>query len=146
MSHDSEPGLHQKVPQSAPEVPPEAYTEETFRHFLTIERKRAERAGRTVLLLLVHLHAADSGSAPAAVASRLFGALTACLREIDFIGWYRAGRVAGAVLVQGPEAPTPDRVRSIETRIRAALRERLSSTIGDRIDVCVLPVRSTTES
>lgn len=146
MSHDIEPGLHQEVPQGAPEGPPEAYTEETFRHFLTIERKRAERSGRIVMLLLVHLHDADSGSVPAAVASRLFKALTTCLREIDFIGWYRTGRVAGAVLVQGPEAPSSDRVRSIEARVRTALRERLTSAIGERIDVRVLPVCSTRES
>ena len=35
----------------------EIYEEAAFRHFLSLERRRAERRGRTLLLLLVDLNA-----------------------------------------------------------------------------------------
>ena len=39
-----------------------------------------------------------------ATAAALFGGLGACVREVDFVGWYREGYVAGAVLTQGGNA------------------------------------------
>lgn len=122
----------------------EAYEEGAFRHFLTIERKRAERSGRSMLLLLVEFKAGRTGDSqiegPAAV--RLFSALTACVREIDFIGWYRSGRVAGAVLTQGPEAPTSEVSQQIGERVAQALSERLPAHVRHRIQVRILQLHS----
>lgn len=127
-----------------PEQAYEAYNEEAFRHFLTIERKRAERSGRSMLLLLVELKAERDGDSlmDASVATRLFSALTACVREIDFIGWYRSGRVAGAVLTQGPEAPASDVSQQIGERVAHALSERLPSHVRHRIQVRILQLHS----
>jgi hypothetical protein len=122
----------------------QAYNEEAFRHFLAIERKRAERSGRSLLLLLVDLKTERDGRAGVApsVAPKLFSALHACVREIDFIGWYRGGRVVGAVLTQGAEAPAPDESRRIGERVAEVLHERLPSHIGRRIQVRVLQLRA----
>lgn len=117
----------------------EAYNEEAFRHFMAIECKRAERSGRSLLLLLVELKADRDGQTgiPPAMASRLFAALTACVREIDFIGWYRAGRLIGAVLTQGTD-PGPDISRQISERVAGLMGERLSGVLGRRLDVRVV--------
>ena len=121
----------------------EAYNEDAFRHFMAIECKRAERSGRSLLLLLVELKADRDGQAgiPPAVASRVFGALTACVREIDFIGWYRAGRLIGAVLTQGADVPGPDTSRQISDRVAALMGERVSGLLGRRLEVRVLQLR-----
>jgi hypothetical protein len=134
--------------ERGPEQAYEAYQEGAFRHFLTIERKRAERSGRSMLLLLVEFKAGrtDESLMEASVAARLFAALSGCVREIDFIGWYRSGRVAGAVLTQGPEAPGQDVSQQIGDRVAQTLSERLPSHIRHRIQVRILQLHSTVKS
>jgi hypothetical protein len=113
------------------------YGEEAFRHLLAIERKRARRSNRSLFLLLVRFKG-NSGSGleiPPALAARLFSGLGLCVREIDFVGWHREGRIAGAVLAQGPQGPTepnPRAVTRIFERVTAVLRRRLPMT-GERI-------------
>ena len=121
------------------------YGEEAFRHLLAIERKRARRSNRSLFLLLVRFKG-NSGSGleiPPALAARLFSGLGLCVREIDFVGWHREGRIAGAVLAQGPQGPTdpnPRAVTRIFERVTTVLRRRLPMT-GERIlDVRVVPL------
>ena len=87
------------------------YSEEAFRHMLAIERKRARRSNRSLFLLLVRFKG-NSGSGleiPPALAALLFSGLGLCVREIDFVGWHREGRIAGAVLAQGHYGAQPSR-------------------------------------
>jgi hypothetical protein len=63
-----------------------------------------------------------------------------CVREIDFVGWHREGRLAGAVLAQGHIRPDAHAVTRIAERVTAVLRGRLPVT-GDRtLDVRVIPL------
>ena len=80
-----------------------AYNEIAFRHFLDIERRRAQRARRTLLLLLVHFRTIRMSRAPLGprISSQVFKALGGCVREVDFVGWHREGKVAGAVVALG---------------------------------------------
>jgi hypothetical protein len=118
------------------------YSEETFRHMLAIERKRARLSNRSLFLLLVRLKG-RSGSGveiPPALAAILFSGLGLCVREIDFVGWHREGRLAGAVLAQGHTRPDAHAVTRIAERVTAVLRGRLPVT-GDRtLDVRVIPL------
>jgi len=118
----------------------QAYNEQAFRHFLAIERKRAERASRSFLLLLVSLRKEMGRGATidAKAASRLFSGLALSVREVDFIGWYRQERVAGAVLTQGLETPDPDAVRAIGERVTQMLGRHLSRRDVQRLQVRVL--------
>jgi hypothetical protein len=77
-----------------------AYNEAAFRHFLDIERKRAEHPAYSVLLVMVSRRMSPGCNATLqhAEASALFSALGASVREADFVGWYRENRVAAAVL------------------------------------------------
>ncbi len=118
----------------------QAYNEQAFRHFLTIERKRAARASRSFLLLLVSLRKEPglSVTITAKAASRLFSGLALAVREVDFIGWYRQERVAGAVLTQGLGMPEPAAVRAIAERVTRVLGQRLSRREAQRLRVRVL--------
>lgn len=142
-AHDIESGLHQEVPQSGPERPAQAYSEETFRHFLSIERKRAERSGRPVLLLLMDFDNRNtrSESMPLADPAGFFSAVAGSVREIDIIGWYRAHTVAGVVLTQRACTLPQDTAVLITTRVVKSLRERLPAYIGDRIQVRSVQLR-----
>jgi hypothetical protein len=116
------------------------YNEEAFRHFLGLERRRSERASRSFVLVLVSLRTSpgETTSIAPALAARLFAGLAECVREIDFVGWFRKERVAGAVLIQGPATPGPEATRRIGDRVTAALTGRVSSRVARRLHVRVL--------
>jgi len=114
-----------------------AYNQAMFRHLLTWERKRFERSGRHFLLLLVELRtpAETDAQFEPRVARRLFDVLWQSLRETDFVGWYREGRVAGAVVTQPLEAAGTNTARAIRERVGEALREKLAPQVAVRLHV-----------
>ena len=128
------------------DCPHQPYSEEAFRYFLGLERKRAERSRRSLLLLLVNLTVDDGGeSIPPAISSKLFSGLSLCVRDVDFIGWYRHGRVAGAVLTQGPDSPALEASEQIGDRVRQLLAKRLPAAVAARLQVRVLQARQTVQ-
>jgi hypothetical protein len=130
------------------ECPHQAYSEEAFRYFLGLERKRAERSGRSLLLLLVNLTTeTEAGETiPSAVSAKLFSGLSLCIRDVDFIGWYRDGKVAGAVLTQGTESPSLEASEQIAQRVTELLGRRLPASITRRLRVRVLQARQSVQS
>lgn len=122
---------------------PEVYDEDTFRHFLAIERRRAERSGRSLLLLLVDIRPEGEGGSAIdpSSADALFLQLATCVREIEVLGWYRTGRSAGAVLTQGAAGPSPEVSRQIGERVAGVLSQRLPARLRARLEVRVLQLR-----
>jgi hypothetical protein len=100
-----------------------AYGEQAFRYFLAVERRRAERSSRPFILVLVR--PGSEGGASGGLAVRLFQILSGCLRQTDFIGWFREGRVIGAVLVQPSESVGADATRLVLERVTSALSSAL---------------------
>jgi hypothetical protein len=124
----------------------EVYNETAFRHFLRLERRRAERLGRSVLLMLVDVRGDERPGGTAldqSTADRIMGVLARCVREVDFVGWYRAQRIAGAVLAQGDGGPAPDVLHGIGARAAARLKRDLPQDVVERTQVRVLQLRST---
>ena len=120
----------------------QAYNEPAFGYFLEIERKRSERSNRPFLLLLVDVKKEPGEpeknlSLDPALATKLFSGLWACLRETDFVGWYRDGRVAGAVLTQPADMPRTDVSGEVGPRIRRLLCEGLPTDVARRLQVRV---------
>jgi len=123
------------------------YNEEAFRYFLQVERKRASRSNSRFLLLLVDLKrdAQQSADFDAPMGARLFASMLPCLRETDFIGWYRQGRVASAVLTQVGETPGVEVSNLVADRVRDALAQSLSSNLASRLQVRVYQVPAMTD-
>ena len=115
--------------------PGRAYNEEAFQYFLEIERKRSELSNRPFLLMLVDFN--KHPRIDAVTADKLFSVLSLCLRETDFIGWYREGRVAGAVLTQHGETDGDDLSDVVRARIGGALRQRLPSDLARQLQTRV---------
>jgi len=122
-----------------------AYSEEAFRYLLAIERKRAECSGRPFFLLLVDLKRAFAGSASmdADVALMVFKGLSAALRDTDFTGWYREGRIAGAVLAQLSDAVGERVSHAVSERVREQLLSCVPPTIASRLQTRILQVPRT---
>jgi len=119
------------------------YNEEAFRYFLEIERKRSKLSNRPFLLLLVDLKKRSttaSADIERATSDKLFSALALCLRETDFLGWYRANTVVGAVLTQHADAVDAGVQEAVRTRVVETLSKKTSSHIASRLQVRVYQV------
>jgi hypothetical protein len=121
----------------------QAYNEEAFRYFLDIERRRAARAQRPVVLLLMDVKEPSVAGADidALLAAKLFSGLLLCLRETDVIGWYRENRIVGAVLNQLDRAPGPNVPLAVRERVSGAIRKGLPPEIAGRLRVRVYQLR-----
>jgi len=120
-----------------------AFNQEAFRYLLETERRRAERAGRPILLLLVGLKDTAKRSVPFADAGAeaVLRGLWACVREVDIVGWFREERVAGAILPQGPEPLHPEAPRLIGERTSRVLLQHIGDLAGPEVQVRVLQLR-----
>jgi hypothetical protein len=117
----------------------EAYDEEAFLYFLEIERKRSEASNRPFLLMLVdfkRFSGLDASIDPVA-ARQLFSALTLCLRETDFVGWYREGRVVGAVLTQHGEPEGDEISEVVRRRVGTRLERQLPADLFGNLQLRV---------
>ena len=116
----------------------QAYNEPAFRYFLNIERNRAQRRDRSIALVLVSARQGQKQTLDRMgdrSTDAVFGALTSSVRDADFVGWYREGRVAAAVLAMGDATPSGVR-KQLADRVSRQLRERMAANAdGMRIRV-----------
>lgn len=119
------------------------YDQEAFRHFLALERRRAERSGRSLLLLRVSLkpHRGKSVRLSPTTADTVFSTLSLSVRDVDYVGWHRDGYVASAVLTQGARIPDPGVVRDISQRVVSVLNRDLPPDVADCVRVRVRLLR-----
>lgn len=150
LRHPAQPAMSGSVPAYAgfeTGRPGRAYNEAAFKHFLAVDRRRAERSMGFLLLVLVTLRLPDGRAAklPEATAAALFRGLGSAIREVDFVGWYREGRVAAAALVQRAGAP-PDARHLVAERVVLALKKRLSAGQARQLSVHVVRLGSKARS
>jgi len=115
------------------------YNEAAFWHFLDVDRRRAERSTRSLLLVLVAVRQSAGRSAKLtdATAAALFRGLDACVREVDFVGWYWEGHVAAAVLPQGVKA-AGEVTHLVAERVLRALKKLLPAEQSRNVRVRVV--------
>jgi len=113
----------------------QTYNQAAFRYFLAVDRWRADRSQRLVILVLASVRQGPGRSAELTqgTAATIFAGLATSVREVDFVGWYHEGRVAGAVLAQGSGAL--DERGSITKRIVATLKKSLPADCAENLQV-----------
>ena len=114
------------------------YNETAFHYFLAADRSRAQRSPRAMVLVLVSLRLSPGRSdfLTDSLASTLFTGLVTCVREVDFVGWYRQDRVAGAVLPQGAVSSSELRslvLKRILTSLKTSLPAHAISNLHVRV-------------
>jgi hypothetical protein len=105
-----------------------AYNQEAFRYFLAKESKRSERSGRFCQIILVcstdeHGRIVEMN---VDVAKTVIAAASRSFRETDYIGWYREGRIVGAVLT----VLTQESMALVPTQLQPRLAECLRADLG----------------
>jgi hypothetical protein len=125
----------------------QAYNEEAFRYFLALECRRAEVSGKPFLLLLVDLEGRVPREQPIDPGP-LFTALSSCLRETDFVGWYREGRIAGGVLTQHGTEVATTLTSVLKQRVREALAAAMTTELayGAHIRIYQVPGQRAAQS
>jgi hypothetical protein len=106
----------------------DGYNQEAFRYLLKSESKRSDRSGYFCQILLVYWTDAQGRDVRmnSHAAKTVMAALSRSLRETDYIGWYRDGHIAGAVLtVLAQEA-----MAQVPTQLQPRLMEILRAELG----------------
>jgi hypothetical protein len=115
----------------------QAYNETTFRHFLAIERRRAECSMRSALLILVTIRRTPN-TLPDGTAAAIFRGLGDSIREVDFAGWFRQGRVVGALLAQSTSTATDHARQLLADRVMQTLKHLLPADQSKLLSVRVI--------
>lgn len=117
----------------------QAYNETTFRHFLAIERRRAECSMRSALLILVTIRRTPkTAMLTDGTAAAIFRGLGDSIREVDFVGWFRQGRVAGAVLAQSTSTATDKARQLLADRVMRTLKQMVPADQSNLLSVRVI--------
>lgn len=109
-------------------------SEPLFRRFLSLERRRCERAESRFGLLLVELEPLQKTLAAHAIENVAL-ALAGVMRETDITGWYEPGATLGVILtaLNGAERETVESV--VVERVQGTLARHLSPTDAERVRI-----------
>jgi len=115
------------------------YNQEAFRYLLESESKRSERSGRFCQILLVHWTDAEGRivQMDSHAAKRVIVAASRSLRETDYIGWYRDGRIIGAVLTVLVKESMAQVASHLQKRLAEVLQSELSIEESRRFQIRV---------
>jgi len=122
--------------------------ERLFKQAVTRERKRADRSGLTMALLLVGLpnRPGKQGTAHAAVVAN---ALSMVASEFDILGWFEPSCVMGLIVLEIDHADQSGTCDRLESTVRSAIRlqghEELAQYLSIRLRVYPKPTISTEE-
>jgi len=100
--------------------------ENAFNSMLYLERRRAERAQKRFVLVLIDLHKAFGNGRKDTYITPIFTALSVVTRETDIVGWYLDRKIVGVI---GTELGTAnDQV--VQERFLSKMREVFEKAIG----------------
>ena len=116
-----------------------AYNQEAFRYLLESESKRSERSGRFCQIILVY-SSDEHGRIVQMnfdVAKIVIAAASRSFRETDYIGWYRDGRIVGAVLTVLVQESMAQVASHLQKRLAEILQSELSIEESRRLQIRV---------
>jgi PleD family two-component response regulator len=112
------------------------YNEKAFQSLLASESKRSERSGYSFNILLIY--STDKHGLTVQMdhdmADTVVTALSRTLRETDYIGWYREGRIVGGVLTVLGHSAVEVSVR-IQQRLKEILEVDVSVEKNNRLQI-----------
>lgn len=99
-------------------------SEDLFKRFLCLERKRTERSGRRFVLMLIDLGRLTK-AVRTQVTPKLLAALWPATRDTDLKGWYKARSVVGVIFTEVGAGEDKSVVRSLSGKITDSLFDTL---------------------
>jgi hypothetical protein len=116
-----------------------AYNQEAFQYLLESESKRSERSGHRCQILLLYWTDAQGRivQMDSHIAKTVMAASSRSLRETDYIGWYRDGRIVGAVLTVLVQESMAQVASRLQERLADVLQSELSIEASRRLQIRV---------
>jgi exopolysaccharide biosynthesis polyprenyl glycosylphosphotransferase len=96
---------------------------DVFHGLLCLERKRAERSKKHLLLMLIEGKSSTLPNGDSTLLERVAGVLCQTIRETDLAGWFEPNSVVGAVFTQLGESEISIAVKTVESRLIAELQK-----------------------
>jgi exopolysaccharide biosynthesis polyprenyl glycosylphosphotransferase len=113
----------------------ELLTQDIFQRFLCWERKRAERSGKCVLLMLLNAEELLVTKQSNKVLATIVSALSSPTRETDILGWCERNAVLGIIFTELHKSDR-DRLQNLMTaEVSARLRANLNQEQADQIRI-----------
>ena len=101
--------------------------EELFLGMLCLDRKRAERSGKRLVLLLLDAQGAERTGRKIEILEGMVRAANAARRETDPAGWYKQNDVLGIIFTELGPLDAPAAILKLSDKVREALLLNLSA-------------------
>lgn len=111
--------------------------EDLFKNTVTKERKRTERSGRAMVLLLVRLPN-RSGKCGMADRDVIANALSTVASDLDILGWHEPSSVIGLIVTEIAPADLTDRCDRLESEARNAVAFHGDEELAQQVTIWVL--------
>jgi lipopolysaccharide/colanic/teichoic acid biosynthesis glycosyltransferase len=112
----------------------ELVQQDEFRRMLSRERKRSERSGKHLLLMLVDGKAVAGNSDPIDF-QRITQALLPTIRDTDIAGWFEGGAIIGIIFTELGKTDMNLAVKAIENKVMRELQVALKPALLNRLFV-----------
>ena len=110
-------------------------SEDAFTSMLYLERRRAERAQKRYVLLLVDVKDAISDKQKIRTVQKITRTLCSVTRETDIIGWYVHDHILGVIATEIGKASSAEVREKMSQKFRAAFLEGLGPNKASQISV-----------
>jgi lipopolysaccharide/colanic/teichoic acid biosynthesis glycosyltransferase len=111
--------------------------EDTFRRVLSRERKRAERSGESILLLMLDLTPVPDGDRDHA-AALVSEPIAGVLRQTDAYGWLETSALLGIVFTDIARTAVGQAMQTVELKVRGCIKARLLPSVYQKIRLSIL--------
>jgi hypothetical protein len=108
-------------------------SEDAFMSMLYLERRRAERAQKRYVLLLVDVKDAISDKQKSRTIQKIARTLCSVTRETDIIGWYVYEHIFGVIATEIGKASSSEVREKMSQKLRAAFLEALEPNKASQI-------------
>lgn len=112
-------------------VLPETY----FQRMICLERKRAERSGSPLLLMLLDTGKGFSSETNSKILEDILAAMELSTRDTDIVGWYQTGQVIGVMFTEITVDVEKSILATILMRVSGALRNCLTLDQFNQISI-----------
>ena len=109
--------------------------EDTFMSMLYLERRRAERAQKRYLLMLVDVRDAIEDKQKTRTLQRITQTLCEVTRETDLIGWYLKDHIIGVIATELGNASSKEVRQKISEKFREAFAQALGQPKASQISI-----------
>ena len=107
--------------------------DEEILEIVTRERKRADRSGRAMALLLIG--AQDRRENTSALFAAIAHALSAIKSDIDIVGWVERGAIMGLIVPEIDTADLASTCERLESEFRTEIMHRLEGELTERLSI-----------